>query len=176
MTKEEIERRIRECAAENEELKTHIAKNEKEIAILREELNRPEYGGKRWKPKHGERYCCLVSSGHVTSYVWYDADSDNDTLAIGNVFPTYEAAEFEAERRKVIAELSDYAEGEDAVWDMVQCHYMLYYDSTTDCIEVGFNQSLRDGNIFFPSRGAARAAIEAVGEERVKKYYLGVRE
>ena len=161
-TKEEISEAIKEC--------------EDRLKCLREELNKPSYSGKRWKPKMGERYFYFTGCGEVYVNKWCGDNNDEKLYASGDVFPTQEAAEFEVERRKVIAELSDYAEGEDAVWDMVQCHYMLCYDYISDRVDWDYDQCFKRGSLYFSSREAAFAAVKAVGEERVKKYYLGVKE
>lgn len=162
MTKKEIAKRIKDC--------------ENELAKLRDELNQPEYSGKRWKPEHGDRYWAITADGQIITFNWYNTACDNDILSIGNVFPTKEAARFEIERRKVVAELSDYSEGNDAVWDGTQRHYQLFCNYGMNRVECDFNKSSKSGCLYFPSEEAARAAVEAVGEERVKKYYLGVEE
>ena len=125
----------------------------------------------------GEEYWSLIWGGKVLNYTWNGTPGDNDTLAIGNVFPTREAAEFEAERRRVIAELSDFAEGDDAVWDGNQKHWhIIYLGADVDPIWIDYGTMAKFAGLYFPSEEATKAAIEAVGEDRVKKYYLGVQE
>lgn len=162
MTKEEISKAIVEC--------------EERLKYLREELNKPEYGGKRWKPKMGERYFYFTGCGEVYVNKWCGDNNDEKLYASGNIFPTQAAAEFEVERRKVIAELSDFAEGDDAVWDNQHEHWFMYYGLKSGVIKIDFHMMSKGAAMYFPSEEAARAAIEAVGEERVKKYYFGVRE
>lgn len=162
MTKAEIAKRIKDC--------------ENELAELRKELNKSEYGGKRWRPKKGERVFFFNIYGRSFVDEWRDGISDDELYALGNIFPSQKAADFEVERRRVIAELSDFAEGDDAVWDGNQCHYSLWYDYIADRVDWNVDQCYKRGNLYFPSKEAALAAIEAVGEDRIKKYYLGVRE
>ena len=161
MTFEEISKAIEEC--------------EKRLKCLREELNRPEYSGKRWKPKLGEDYFYVNACGVVFTANWHGED-DEELYAFGNVFSTQEAAEFEVERRKVIAELSDYAEDEDMVWDGNTKHWTIVWNTCAEAIIMDYHVYFTLPLLYFPSEEAARAAVKAVGEERVKKYYLGVRE
>ena len=162
MTKEEISKAIVEC--------------EERLKYLREELNRPEYSGKRWKPKMGERYFYFTGCGEVYVNKWCGDNDDEKLYASGDVFHMQEAAEFEAERRKVIAELSDFAEDEDVVWDGNTKHWTIVWNTCAEAIIMDYHVYFTLPLLYFPSEEAAKAAVKAVGEERVKKYYLGVRE
>ena len=146
------------------------------LRSLHEKLDNLRYGGKRWKPKLGERCFYIDVFGAVFVDNCHGDDIDDKIYAFGNVFPSEEAAEFEVERRKVIAKLSDFAEGDDAVWDGTQLHYWLYYNAVTNRIGYSAGQCYKFTDFYFPSEEAAKAAVEAVGEERVKKYYLRVKE
>ena len=161
MTKEEIKKEIAEC--------------EEKLKSLREELDRPEYGGRRWKPEEGEQYYSLSPICNVDRLV-FNHVYDLKAYVFGNCFKTEKEARFELERRKVIAELSDYAEDDDAVWDGRQGHYQIYYNYALNHIECSLCVIYKWVGLHFPSQEAAYAAVEAVGEERVKKYYLGVKE
>lgn len=160
MTKEEIKKEIAEC--------------EEKLKSLREELDKPEYGGKRWKPRCGEQYYCLNCTGAVSDTT-FNSTCDSDVWAHGNCFKTGEEAEFEAERRKVIAELSDFAEGDDAIWDGNIGHWQIYYSFLFNRLSYDICFT-RTESLYFPSKKAAAAAVKAVGEERVKKYYLRIME
>jgi len=162
MTKEEISKAIEEC--------------EKRLTELREELNKPAPVCKRWRPGQGERFFHAGATGDIYSIIWQGGIIDEKLYAFGNVFPSKKAAEFEIERRKVIAELSDFAEGDDAVWDGARYHYRFYYDFKSKSIEYSFGRNAKFANLYFPSEEAAKAAIKVVGEERVKKYYLEIKE
>ncbi|MBR6271389.1 MAG: hypothetical protein IKR26_04475 [Lachnospiraceae bacterium] len=159
MTKEEISKEIKEC--------------EQKLAKLREEMNKPEYGGKRWKPENGEEYYCISPNGKITRDLFF-YECVSDVYLCGNCFKTREVAEFVLERRKVIAELSDYAEGDDAVWDGNIRHFYILYSFDAEKIIYDYWYTWKPAQLCFPSKEAAKAAVEAVGEERVKKYYLGV--
>ncbi len=163
MTKEEIKKQIAEC--------------EEKLKSLREELDKTKCGGKRWKPAMGERYYCLNSDGSISNnrFGW-----ENSLMAYlhGNCFKTREEAEFEVERRKVIAELSDYAEGDDAVWDGDTQHWYIYFNTYSILKTASYKScsAMKLGTLYFRSEEAAKAAVKAVGEDRVKKYYLRIKE
>ena len=160
MTKEEIKKEIAEC--------------EEKLANLREKLDKPEYGGKRWKPKKNEEYYHIYPNGKIDRF-FFDSGYDANVCTQGNCFKTKEEAEFEVERRKVIAELSDYAEGDEAVWDGTTGHWQIYYSFLFNRLSYNICFT-RTETLYFPSREAAEAAVKAVGEDRVKKYYLRIKE
>lgn len=169
MTKEQISKEIKEC---EEKLKAE----QERLAKLREELSKPEYGGKRWKPKRLERYYCIGINGDIWTF-HFDSVHDSGAYAWGNCFKTKEEAEFELERRKVIAELSDFAEGDEAVWgDGGRRHWKIYYSFSEKKICYGCYFVMKAAALYFSSAEAAETAVKVVGEDRVKKYYLGVKE
>ena len=52
--------------------------------------------------KDGDNHYCIQSSGDVFSDSWRDIEADNSFFSQGNIFPTKEAAELEAKRRKLL--------------------------------------------------------------------------
>lgn len=128
--------------------------------------------------KVGDRYYCLDAIGEALQSIWYDEKRDKNRLSIGNVFLTKENAEFAIERLKVIAELKKYAkEFSDEEWQnqSIVKHYIIF-DYEDHVINIGYVCFTKVSDIYFESEEKAKEAIEAVGEERVKKYYLGVKE
>lgn len=161
MTKEQISKEIKEC--------------EERLAKLREELNKSEYGGKRWKPRKGDICYYICDGGYIFSFSCSEYDPlAKDLFAIGNCFRTEEEAKFELERRKVIAELSDFAEGDDAMWNGKTMHWFIFYNVCEKNISYEYCLKWKSEKLYFPSIETVKTAIEAVGEERIKKYYLGV--
>lgn len=126
--------------------------------------------------KFGDRYFFLTASGIVQGGTWSNDGGDFNRRRIGNTFLTIEDVEFAKERLKVIAELKKYAkEFSDEEWEKTNLpKYYLYFDYNNYVISIGSRCFSRDKNIYFESKEKAQEAIEAVGEERVKKYYLGV--
>lgn len=127
--------------------------------------------------KVGDRYYCLDAIGEALQSIWYDEKRDKNRLSIGNVFLTKENAEFAIERLKVIAELKKYAkEFSDEEWQnqSIVKHY-IRYDSQSCRVYVMVSFFVKGTELYFETKEKAKEAIEAVGEERVKKYYLGVK-
>lgn len=127
---------------------------------------------------YGDSYLFLTALGTIMTGIWHNDGIDFNRQRIGNMFLTEEDAEFAIERLKVIAELKKYAkEFSDEEWmnkDLPKYHIGLEYI----CRNLSCYRTLRcrGFDLYFESKEKAREAIEAVGEDRVKKYYLGVKE
>ena len=129
--------------------------------------------------KCGDRYFFLMVSGIVQEGIWRNDDSNFDMeRRIGNTFLTIEDAKFASERLKVIAELKKYAkEFSDEEWlnQSIVKHFIIF-DYEDHAINIGYVCSTKVSDIYFESEEKAQEAIKWVGEDRVKKYYLGVKE
>lgn len=138
-----------------------------EIEKFKQEQSKPKTG--RWKPRYGDKYFYFSNNGFVYE-AWTDHSLDEHRYVLGNCFQTKKEAEFQAERLKVIAELKEYAsefvEGEE--------NWGIYWSYYQEHIEYDWRTIDKYPVLYFPSKEVVRQAIEAVGEERVKKYYLGV--
>ena len=143
-----------------EATEAHLRKLGKEI----EKLKQAKTG--RWKPKSGDDYWYIYTNGDV----WRDNDYNNKRYSIGNVFRTKEEAEFKVERLKVIAELKEYAS--EFVYG--RNNYYINWSFSNDSLKICWLKFEKSCELYFESEEIARQAIEAVGEDRVKKHYLGV--
>lgn len=128
-------------------------------------------------PKYGSEYYYI--DYEVCKSAWCDDAIDKNRLSVGNIFKTREEAEFEVERLKVIHEMKQFAEPKDYEWDSFNEHYYIYYRfmnymNTNDVVEIGHVNSCKSDEIYFKSEKDAKACIEAVGEDRIKKYYLRI--
>ena len=130
-----------------------------------------------WDLKNGDVYYFLTSYGYVMKTVWVDTDADNEKLSIGNAFLTEEDAEFARERLKVIAELKKYAkEFSDGEWkDNKTQKYYIVNRYSGDYIRSILTYTSKDSVLYFESPEKIQQAIDAVGEDRIKKYYFGVK-
>lgn len=128
--------------------------------------------------KYGDSYFSLTALGTIMPAIWHNVGSDWNRERIGNVFLTEEDAKFASERLKVIAELKKYAkEFSDEEWlnQSIVKHYIIF-DYEDHVINIGYVCFTKVSDIYFESEEKAQEAIEAVGEDRIKKYYLGVKE
>lgn len=153
-----------------------IAKLEKELAELKESIKEEDENNQFcWKPKHGERYCYINSEGHIKSTIWYDDYSgDFHSYEIGNCFANCEDAEFAVEKLKVIHELKQFAEPKKKAWDNEDAHFYIEWDFTLGRINIDRMYTRKGTCIYFDTVYMAENAIKAVGEDRIKKYYLEV--
>lgn len=127
-----------------------------------------------WKPIYGEEFWVVTGYGAVTKYTWTDVDSDEAYYSMNNCFPTKESAEFAAERLKVFAELQQYADENNEClinWRDTTDKWFFTFNYITE--ELGYGYTVRNRvaeTVYFTSSSVAIAAVEAVGESRIKKY------
>ena len=138
-----------------------------------EEYKEPETKEKEEWPGVGDVYHCVTGSGAVIIDTWADAKCDHSSMAIGNIFRTREEAEFAVEKLKVIHELKKLAEPKDTKWDG-RPHFYFYCNTYDKSICVNSVTTFKICDIYFAFESDARKAIAAVGEDRIKKYYLEV--
>lgn len=153
----------RECKAEIEALKQRIA----ELERTEIEADGPPHP--RYMPENGVDYFEIMSYGRVSASVWTDSKYCQRALDIGNVFRTQKEAEFALERLKVLAEMREWA----GKWND---EFNLRYEKGE--IET-FCQALSDksyGEMRFATKEDALNCINAVGEDRIKKYYFMIPE
>lgn len=139
---------------------------QKELEKMVDELKEAE---KQW-PQEGDWYYWISGDGDVLVDTWDDGLRDKSIRAIGNCCRTKEEAEFDIERRKVMTELKKFAR------DFVagDWNYCIVWDFYDDELYVDYRNKLKSNNLYFESEEKAWEAIEVVGEDRVKKYILGV--
>lgn len=152
-----------------EELQTKIDELQKEL----DELKKQENNG-MWIPKRGEKYWYIDMCGEVFSTINKFMQKDEKRFLIGNVFKTQEEAEFTVEKLKVLADLKVFEEPKDRAWDGEKWHWSIMYHTQDDKVYVDWWITDKTDSIYFESKEKAQQAIDAVGEDRVKKYYLEV--
>lgn len=131
---------------------------------------------KKW-PQDEDTYYFIGSDGKIIEGAFYaDALFCKDILPIGNCFKTKEEAEFEVERLKVLAEMKKFAEPEGREWDGNTNHWCIYYECVVDSIKFLCKFECKYDGIYFESGEKAQECVKTVGEDRIKKYYLGIKE
>lgn len=171
----DIEKRIEETLSE---IKTKVV--ERLVNVIKEEYekSKDKYEQEEQKedvfPKEGEKFWLINAYGNIVQCVWTNSVEHRNALAFGNVYKTKEEAEFALEKLKVIAELKKFAEPKDRVWDEYNKHYYIGWDTDDNKFDIDFYHMYKKSIIYFVSEEKAKEAIKAVGEDRIKKYYLGV--
>jgi len=138
----------------------------------------------RLKPEVGAIYWYIGASGVICNNVWDNGVVENDRYAMGNVYLTEKEAEFAKQKRLVTQELKDFAlEHNDGKidWENSNNKYYIclsyfsrsYYSQAFE-LNIGVTRFYKDGDtIYFTSEEIAQQAIDAIGKERLMKYYFG---
>lgn len=136
------------------------------LAII-EKANKPK--PKLWKPNDKEIYYLICEGGMVVETRNSNHHCDRARFSMGNCFRTEEEAEFALERLKVIQKLREFA-----CEKLDDDHIKWYLYLKHGCVCTSWLVSLQ-GDLCFQTAQDAEAAIKAVGEERIKKYYFGIK-
>lgn len=167
LTRHEYETRLAELQNQLEELKSA------NITITDEP----------WEPQMHEKYWFVSAAGLADSVVdnttWENWGTDRNRKSIGNIFASEEDAKFFAEKLCVYNELRKFTEPKTRPWDLKTMHYYIscecdrfgHFDSVTPNESVCYG---RGAELYFESKERAEEAINAVGADRVKKYYLNI--
>lgn len=148
---------------------------DEKLASLKEEMMKKFEEQEDEFPKYGDRYYYLTASGNIQCTTWNDDEFDRNVSARGNRFRTWEESEFERERGKVIAELEKFSKPNDKEWNEGY-NYFVLWDYRKNNIGYNINVTVKRADIYFESLRKAKQAVESVGKDRVKKYYLRVEE
>lgn len=163
---ENIDVKIEEILRKQEEIRQDIVRLNTLVKNKQEE-NKTHIG---WEPGENENYYFVEVKGGITRYR-NDSPFDKEVIKHTRVFKTREEAEFEAERTKVLRELEKFA------FDS-KSHgggYFICYDYDLNQL-LTIKTTFKRHELYFESEEKAKEAIDNVGEDRVKKYYLGVQD
>ena len=131
---------------------------------------------KTWKPKINERYLFFDNVASINTEIWTQHRLDEERYSIGNCFKIKEDAEFAVEKLKVITELKRFAEENNPPefkQNSFNKKWILAIRLGSDKIESIWVHSIYP-MISFATEEIANAAINKVGIDRLKKYYLGI--
>ena len=135
-----------------------------------------EYRKKQVWPQDGDEYYCIQGSGKIASSIFHHySEYDVQALNLGNCFRTNEEVKFKREQLKVFHELEQLAD-DDQPWDGNLPHFYIQYDYRDGWIETDYTYGIKNNMFYFQTREAAQAAIDKIGEERLKKYYFCIPE
>lgn len=145
------------------------------------EIIQEEEEKKWWKPEKRTQYYVIHGDGDVERICYTNNPSDNRAIFMGNCFKTEEEAKFMVEKLKVIHELQKFAyesNEEEIDWNNEkQSKFFLYFDYYLKRVRINscLNWLYIPFNIYFNSEKTAKRAIEAVGEDRIKKYFFNIK-
>ena len=138
---------------------------------------------KDWKMKcpykYGDNHYCIQSSGDVFLDSWKDIEADNSFFSQGNIFPTREAAELEAERRNLLTRFRAFRDecndGWTPDWTKNREKISLYYKPEDKIFYMDTCFIANTFNLFgyFKNKQDAERAIELFGDE-IKELFVEV--
>ena len=134
-----------------------------------------EYKKSKPFPQAGDEYYFLDGAGYVQSDHYIGNYIDYARINIGNIFKTQEKAVFRAEQLKVLHELEQLAD-DDQDWNQNHTHWDIFFDHASSIVRPDYHGNNKYTQYMFKSKESAQAAIDKIGEDRLKKYYFGVKE
>ena len=122
-------------------------------------------------PQDGDVYWYINPLGFAFHDEWSGFITEGHKIEIGNIFKTKEQADFAVEKLKVEAELRKFSRPfkEDEYNYFIQIH-----PSHNNIVTDSDDYYQTQGTIYFESTTIANEAIDAIGENRIKKYIFGV--
>lgn len=116
-----------------------------------------------------KEYCRLNGTGDIEQR-YFNGYFDSNARDIGNAFLTIEEANFERERRKIETVMRKYSRP----FEYRKCNYYMVYDKRCNKIEFLENHYVYNGLSYFESEEIAQKVVDAIGEDRLRKYWFRV--
>ena len=138
---------------------------------------------KRYIPLYGEPFWYISIGFKVYKSTYRESEIDKNIVKSRNAFPDYESAAIEAERRKIICELKDFADEHnttDIDWNKHEqdryCIYCSYELNDLGIVYMNFDRQVRmiGSDVYFTSEEVATSAIKHIGKNRILKYVFGI--
>lgn len=118
-----------------------------------------------------EYYYYIPTYGQVCQGV-FNNTYDEWARDRGNAFLTLEEAEFELERRKIEAVMKKYSRP----FDEDEINYYIEYSYPRKHINIDALYEYDCGITYFESEEIAQQVIDKIGEDKLKKYWFGVKD
>ena len=118
-----------------------------------------------------EYYYLLASNGVIVEYP-YCNKSDEDARDMGNAFLTEDEAEFERERRRIEAVMRRYSRP----FKHEEDNWYIEYSHASKHVGIDALYEYDCGIAYFESEEIVRDVIDEIGEDRLKKYWFGVKD
>ena len=165
MTIEELEKKLTEL----DDLRVEMNKQIAELKARGEEKPKPPH--LRPYLEDDQNYFFINARGKIENSKWMSDRFDLGAREIGNIFMGETAAEYAAERLKVLAEMREWA----GKWNDT---FVLTYIGNDDFVQISSVLMSRNtfGEMRFATKEDAEGCIKAVGKERLLRYYFMVPE
>ena len=166
---------------EKQKILNDIEEAQRKLDEARKKLDEYNTGYKRWKPKEGEEFWYIDSSGSV-NYTRFMSGIQNDNMRFKNYncFKTREQAEVETEKILVRRQLEDIAKrlnkNEEIDWrNLEQNKYYLSCDNYNRCGKICCvcSNNTVQGAVYCLDKNFLDVAKREIGEDRLIKYIRG---
>lgn len=125
--------------------------------------------------KDGDKTWVIYSYGDVDSSFWFHSSEDNARFQSGNIFPTKEAAELEAKRRKLLTRFRAFRDECNGDWkpDWSNRDEKWEIDYTEEGVKALWTSVVNSFSTFgyFKNQKDAQRAIELFGDE-IKELFV----
>lgn len=147
----------------------------------REELESYAFANAHWGiDTKGNVMCCFIEGNECKHCIFGEKDGECWLNRLewlnGEYIDFKEKAEFKKEKMIILEQMKEYAEPEDAVWNSQKEHWNIAYDVERNKVVILHQIVFKSDSIYFATIEDAERCIAEVGEDRIKKYYCGMRE
>lgn len=151
-----------------------------ELAKALADIKAPVEEEDTWEMKcpyeYGDKHYCIQSSGDVFLDSWHDIEADNSFFSQGNIFPTKQAAELEAKRRKLLTKFRAFRDECNGDWkadwsdSFTSKHLLSIIDSKLVVDSYWYANKFNTFG-YFKNEEDAKRAIELFGNE-IKELFV----
>ena len=135
-----------------------------------------EYRKKQVWPQENDKYYYVRSCGEIDCTTFDNTSTfDKGCRNFNNCFKTEKEAKFKLEQLKVLHELEQLAD-DNQPWNTWELHYTIAYNHTINKFSIETWNAQHNSLFYFKSKESAQAAIDKIGEDRLKKYYFCIPE
>lgn len=174
--KKQDEKSLEELVKTADSYRAFFSNLANELSKVLADVKAPDEEEDTWEMKcpyeHGDTHYCIQPNGAVFADCWEGIESDNRYFSQGNVFPTEEAAELEAERRNLLTRFKAFRDEcnrglsvQDEKWEID------YKDKKLKSLWVPNNINGFPTFGYFKNREDADRAIELFGDE-IKELFV----
>lgn len=162
--------KLKEAARRYKDCEVDEAKLEKILKLI------PEEKKTIWNMKKDDGYCYIDTNNMIESKLWTDSGFDLNNVYRGNIYFSYEEAEFDYWRHFYELCLLKYGTRDMmSLGNITVKKFFIRYNHKEDSLYISSTRFIDNGNIYFASKELAQQAIDFLGEYYLKKYIFNVK-
>ena len=152
------------------------------LAKILPDIEIPEEKEDTWKMKcpynYNDSYYYIAVSGNVSQDCWCDFEVEKESFEAGNIFPTKQAAQLEAERRNLLTRFRAFRDECNGDWnpnwsgnEEMKAYIQYHEQFNKFVIKYTLNRDILQTFGFFKCKQDAERAIELFGDE-IKELFV----